>query len=399
MKVYTVTQINNYIKRLLDEDFFLSGVFIGAEISNYKEHVSGHLYFTLKDEKAAINAVMFRDAAAGLTFRPESGMNVIVSGRVSVYEKTGQYQLYVDLMEPAGLGALYLAFTQLKNKLEAEGLFDVNIKRPIPRFPDIIGVVTAAGGAAIRDIINVAKRRNPAVKLIISPSPVQGQGAAEEIAAAIEALNRRGSVDVIIVGRGGGSIEDLWAFNEEVVARAVRASAIPVVSAVGHETDFTICDFAADLRAPTPSAAAELCVPDRYELKTSLNWIRSRLDNSLSAAFNERETTVMSALARFTAPDNLTGPLIDKNNGLFNRLDREMTYRLENIDNRCGGVIQAFHSAAPLNVLKRGFSLIHIDGKPIKSAAEAGYAVGRVMSARMSDGEIHGEITGVTLLS
>ena len=261
-KVYKVSQVNRYVKQLLARDVILTRLWVGGEISNFKRHSSGHLYFTLKDPGGAISAVMFASDASGLAFRPRDGMEVAAFGYISLYEKTGQYQLYVQKLEQEGQGTLFEAFEALKRKLEAEGLFDVSRKRPIPRYPRTIGIVTSPTGAAVRDIIQIARRRHPGISLILCPVLVQGAGAAASICSGIRRMNEREDVDLCIVGRGGGSLEDLWAFNEEKVARAIAGSRIPIISAVGHETDFTIADFVSDLRAPTPSAAAELAAPD-----------------------------------------------------------------------------------------------------------------------------------------
>ncbi|MBQ3004952.1 MAG: exodeoxyribonuclease VII large subunit, partial [Clostridia bacterium] len=259
----TVSQLNAYLKSIIEYDDNLRDFYLKGEISNFTNHYrTGHLYMTLKDGESQVKAVMFRSAAQKLKFRPENSMQIIARGRISVYERDGQYQFYIEEMQPDGVGALALAFEQLKKKLENEGLFSKEYKKPIPEFPERIGVVTSPTGAAIQDILNVLGRRYPKAEVIFAPVQVQGDSASGQIAKAIFEFNQKKCADVLIVGRGGGSIEDLWAFNEEVVARAVFASKIPIISAVGHETDFTICDFVADLRAPTPSAAAELATPD-----------------------------------------------------------------------------------------------------------------------------------------
>ncbi|MBQ4617002.1 MAG: exodeoxyribonuclease VII large subunit [Clostridia bacterium] len=282
MKVITVSQLNRYIKTLLEGDRNVAAVHIGGEISNFTNHYkSGHLYMSLKDENALVRAVMFRGAASKLTFTPENGMKVIVKARVSLYEKDGSYQLYIDSMQPDGVGALQVAFEQLKTKLAAEGLFDESHKRPLPRCPRTVGVITSPTGAAVRDILNVLGRRFPMAKVLFAPVLVQGDGAPPQIVDAIRRMGSIEEVDVLIVGRGGGSLEELWAFNDERVARAVYASTVPVISAVGHETDFTICDFAADLRAPTPSAAAELAVPDAAALWRTLESLSERAEQSV----------------------------------------------------------------------------------------------------------------------
>ncbi|MBQ3178550.1 MAG: exodeoxyribonuclease VII large subunit, partial [Clostridia bacterium] len=273
----TVTQLNEYVKHIIDHDIRLSDVYVKGEISNFKNHYStGHYYFTLKDEGGMIRAIMFKSAAGKMPFVPEDGMKVVAHGRVSAFVRDGQYQLYCDSMEPDGIGALYIAFEQLKRKLEAEGLFDPARKRPLPKIPTRVGIITSATGAAIRDMINVCGRRFPYAKLILFPSLVQGPDAPPQLIDGLRYFNETMSADVIIIGRGGGSIEDLWAFNNEELAREVAASQIPVISAVGHETDFTICDFVADRRAPTPSAAAELAVPDTAELKRKIQNIVTR---------------------------------------------------------------------------------------------------------------------------
>ena len=273
----TVTQLNKYIKNLLETDINLSQVSVKGEISNFKLHSSGHCYMTIKDETAQIRAVMFKTYASALKFTPENGMKITATGKISVYERDGQYQMYIFAMQPDGLGDLHVEYEKLKAKLTAEGIFDPAHKKPIPKIPNAIGVVTSPTGAAIRDIINVATRRYPLAEIIVCPVLVQGENSAKQIANAIEYMNREKIADVLIVGRGGGSIEDLWSFNEEVVAYAIYNSEIPIISAVGHETDFTIADFAADLRAPTPSAAAELAVPSVLELKANISTYLNRM--------------------------------------------------------------------------------------------------------------------------
>lgn len=294
----TVSQLNRYIKSIIDSDYNLRTVFVCGEISNFTNHYrTGHYYLTLKDESSCIKAVMFSSANQRLGFIPENGMKVIVRGRISVFERDGQYQLYIDDMQPDGAGKLNIAFEQLKRKLEKEGLFSDEIKKPIPKYPKRVGIITSPTGAAVRDIINVITRRNPATEIILCPVQVQGTSAPAQIADAIERFNKGRYADVLIVGRGGGSLEELWAFNEEKVARAVAASEIPIISAVGHETDFTICDFAADMRAPTPSAAAELAVCDREELKRYLYQLEKRCVNALrtQSKYKENELKRLSA--------------------------------------------------------------------------------------------------------
>ena len=277
----SVTELNKYVKDKVAEDEFLNNVYVKGEISNFKHHYTGHMYFTLKDENSLIKCVMFKTSTATLNFVPKDGMKVLVLGTVSVFERDGVYQIYCKAMQEDGMGSLHIAYEKLKAKLEEEGLFDDSHKKPIPFMPKIIGVLTSNTGAVIRDIINVSTRRNPNVYIRLLPVPVQGEGAGIKIAKAIKLMNEIKLADVIIVAWGGGSLEDLWPFNEEVVARAIYESELPVISAVGHETDFTIADFVADLRAPTPSAAAELAVPDIYELKNTINVYQNRFRISL----------------------------------------------------------------------------------------------------------------------
>lgn len=272
----TVSELNNYVKKKIDDDEFLNNVYVRGEISNCKLHYTGHIYFTLKDEKSLIKCIMFKSYTPHLTFVPKDGMKVMIFGTVSVFERDGVYQIYAKAMKEDGIGTLYEAYEKLKAKLEAEGLFDASHKKKIPQFPREIGVLTASTGAVIRDIINVSTRRNPKVHITLLPVPVQGPAAAEAIVNGIKKMNELKKVDVIILGRGGGSLEDLWPFNEEMVARAIYESEIPIISAVGHETDYSISDFVADLRAPTPSAAAELAVPNIEDVKYTILQIENR---------------------------------------------------------------------------------------------------------------------------
>lgn len=291
----SVSQLNTYIKSLLDGDPHLQSVYVCGEISNFVNHYrSGHFYLSLKDDNAVVQAVMFRSAASRIKFTPQNGMKVLVRGRVSLFERSGQYQIYIDDMQPDGVGSLQLAFEQRKEKLAKEGLFDVGRKRPVPKYPTRIGVVTSPTGAVLQDIRNVLTRRYPLATLVLCPVLVQGTEAAGQIAAAIRRFHERGAADVLIVGRGGGSMEDLWAFNEEIVVRAVAASQIPIISAVGHETDFTLCDFAADLRAPTPSAAAELAAPDRGDLQLQLFERQAAMKRALQRRIEENRRRLLA---------------------------------------------------------------------------------------------------------
>lgn len=359
IKTLSVTQVTQYIKRILGNDVILRNVSVSGEISNFKHHYSGHMYFTLKDDSSRIRCVMFKSAADKLQFMPEDGMSVTVKGHVSVYERDGQYQLYADEMQQAGVGALYEAFAVLKRKLEEEGVFSESHKVAIPKFPQKVGVITSSTGAAVRDIINIISRRNPGVEILLAPVLVQGDGAPPEIVKAIEMMNRRDDVDVLIVGRGGGSIEELWAFNEESVARAIYNSRIPVISAVGHETDFTIADFAADLRAPTPSAAAELCVPDRNELLYKVDSCRETLKNCIRAVLKddgERSGRLGSGLVS-SSPVNL----IAQRQQYLDTIDFKISSLMKNDISLkkevLGSICSNLDSLSPLAVLARGYSI------------------------------------------
>ncbi len=359
MRVLEVSQVNKYIKELIFRDYLLSDLWIKGEISNFKHHSSGHMYFTLKDKISLLKCVMFRTQCSSLRFVPADGMKVIIRGSVNVFERDGQYQLYCEEMQPDGLGALYLAFEQLKVKLEKEGLFSPASKKPLPFFPARVGVVTSSTGAVIKDIINVSTRRFPNVQIVLFPVSVQGSTASSEISHAIKVLNNNGQVDVIIVARGGGSLEELWAFNEEAVARAIFESEAPIVSAVGHETDYTIADMAADLRAPTPSAAAEIVVPDARELKWKVESHKRRMLLAI-------QTRISGARARLEKVEGslpLRQPL-DKVYQLRMMLDINYKYLCKNIESRVKKLREKLannasrlNSLSPLSVLSRGYCL------------------------------------------
>lgn len=382
-KIATVSQINGYIKKILDNNIILNDIWIKGEISNFKLHYSGHMYITLKDEGGVLKAVMFRASASKLAFTPEDGMRVLARGRISVYESGGSYQLYINEMIPDGVGDLYIAFEQMKKRLDSEGLFNPEYKKPLPAFPECVGVVTASTGAAVRDIINVITRRYPYTKILLYPALVQGNGAADSVASGIEYFNSAKNADVLIVGRGGGSIEDLWAFNEERVARAIFASEIPIISAVGHETDFTIADFVADLRAPTPSAAAELAVPSQTELLSQLATYGVRMKNHMSKLVENLNLK----LNRLT-PQN-PARRIDE---LRLRVDDYMR-RSENGFNisalakrkELAELTAKLDALSPLKVMSRGFSLAtDNDGNIIRSANEL--YEGEKFTLRLADG-------------
>ena len=355
----TVSELNYYIKNVFDSSRFLSSVTIKGEISNFTYHRSGHLYFSLKDSDAQIKAVMFRSSASRLKFMPESGMKVIAHGAVSVYQRDGVYQLYISSMQPDGIGALYLAYEQLKEKLTLEGLFSDEYKKPLPEMPERIGVITSPTGAAVRDIINVIGRRFPLAKIYIFPSLVQGEGAEENLIRGIDYLDKSGIVDVIIIGRGGGSIEDLWAFNGERLARRIFEAKTPVISAVGHETDFTICDFVADMRAPTPSAAAELAVPDMRELYM-------RLDSYIGRSISSLERKIELADQRLAgAYDKIVlGGLNTFFVSLSERLTRlnksivdAIKHKTEKESLKLLAVAEKLSAFNPLSILQRGYSI------------------------------------------
>ena len=368
----TVTQLNKYLKDRFDEDENLKAILVKGEISNFKNHYTGHLYFTLKDENSLIKCIMFKSYAERLAFKPKDGMKVMVFGSVSVFERDGVYQIYVKSMMEDGMGDLHEQFEQLKAKLEAEGLFDESHKKPIPLYPKVVGVLTSQTGAVIRDIINVSTRRNPNVYIRLLPVPVQGPGAAEKIAEKIKVMNEKKLADVLIIGRGGGSLEDLWPFNEEIVARAIYDSELPIISAVGHETDFTIADFVADLRAPTPSAAAELAVPDVYELKQKINNYQNRYRLALKKK-NElmrlRYEKCMKSRV-FTDPLRKIRDMDVTLDSYVQRLENKMKIIHKDSQSAYIKLVSKLDTLSPLKTLTRGYSLTEKDNKIVKSAKE-----------------------------
>ena len=370
--VLTVSQINTYVKSLIDGDDNLQNIYVAGEISNFTNHYrTGHFYFTLKDERAALKAVMFRSAAQRLRFLPEDGMRVIIRGNVSLFERDGVYQLYCEDMQPDGAGALAAAFEQRKKKLAAMGLFDEAHKKSLPRFPRRIGVVTSPTGAAVHDIQTVLARRFPAAEIVFAPVQVQGELAAPQISAAIEEFNRKKAADVLIVGRGGGSIEDLWAFNEELVAHAVYESAIPVISAVGHETDTTIIDYVADVAAPTPSAAAELAVPDMREVLFALDGQLDALTNAMEGLLEKLQLRVIASAATLAkySPESFLSAAQTNLLQLKTRLDNAALTKLERENAALSALAQQLELSSPLKTMKRGFALardrLH---QPVRSA-------------------------------
>ena len=433
IKYYSITALNRAIKNMFDSKPELNRVYIKGEISNFKHHSRGHLYFTLKDENSRIAAVMFASNASSIKFEPEDGMKVLVSGRVTVYEATGGYQIYVDQMDLDGIGNLYLEFEKLKKKLQEQGLFNPEHKRPIPRFPKRIGIITAPTGAAIRDILSTIKRRYPICETILFPALVQGQGAKESI---VEQLNRAQDfdLDVIICGRGGGSIEDLWAFNEEIVANAIYNSKIPVISAVGHEVDFTIADFVADLRAPTPTGAAEMAVPNLVDLKTLINQYTIRLNENVKGIINlytkkldalKGSYVLKNPLALYEAKEQKLDSYIDRVNGIIksllelythrlntvkssyvlknplatyevkkeklinlsNILNKEMNVILDSSKHKYEIMINKLDLLSPLNILSKGYSVVSKDDKVLKSTKDL--KVNDELNIRMSEGKVN----------
>ena len=409
-KYLTVTALTRYIKYKIDSDEHLRQVFLRGEISNFKSHTTGHLYFSLKDETSKINAIMFNTNSKKIEFKPTDGMKVLIVGRISVYEATGNYQIYVDEMIQDGVGNLYLEFEKLKKKLAEEGLFDKSKKKSIPLFPEKIGIVTAPTGAAIKDILSTIKRRYPVCKTYLFPSLVQGEFAKDDIVKKIK-LAQTYDLDVLIVGRGGGSIEDLWSFNEEVVARAIFDCKIPVISAVGHEVDFTITDFVADLRAPTPTGAAELAVPNIFDVIKQINNFKIRLNENINTKINYQKLKLDSIKSSFV----IKNPMLmyenkkQKIDQLFENLNKNIfinvskkRMELDNIKNHyilknpivlyekkkdyLSNLIQKLELVNPLNILKKGYTLTYVEDKLIKNIKDV--KIDDTIKIRLSDGFI-----------
>lgn len=365
-KYLTVSRINRYIKYKLDNDENLQTVYLKGEISNFKNHTSGHFYFTLKDETSRIPAVMFRSAASKVNFNPQDGMNVLVTGRISCYEANGNYQIYVEEMLEDGIGNLYVEFEKLKKKLGERGYFDEKYKKPIPKFPKRIGVITASTGAAIRDIITTINRRYRLAEIILIPTLVQGERAGEDIVCSLSKAKEL-DLDVIILGRGGGSIEDLWAFNEEIVADAIFNMDIPIISAVGHEIDFTISDFVSDLRAPTPTAAAELAVPNTIELINNLNQIKTRLSKSILNKLELNKNKLNALLNSYILknPKGLYEVKMQKLDNLVDKLNIYTTNIFESKETKYISLIDKMEALNPIKTLKRGYSITKVDNKVV----------------------------------
>ena len=388
----SVTELNSYIKNKIADDEYLNNVLIKGEISNFKNHYTGHMYFTLKDENSLINCVMFKTYAQKLGFMPKDGMKVFVLGGVSVFERDGVYQIYVKVMQEDGVGILYKKYEELKQRLEEEGYFDEEHKKRIPQMPKIIGVLTSQTGSVIRDIINVSTRRNPNVNIRLFPVPVQGEGAAEKIAEGIKFMNENKLADVLILARGGGSLEDLWPFNEEIVAHAIYNSEIPIISAVGHETDFSISDFVADLRAPTPSAAAELAVPDIYEVKQKINTYQNRLRLTLIKKVEIMKLRYEKCMSSrvFKEPLRNINDNYLKIDAYIKRLENSIKTKQKEEKTKYIELISKLDTLSPLKTLTRGYSLVEENDKIIKSAKDV--KTGDKINIRFVDGTKQAEI-------
>ena len=384
----TVSDLNKYIKDKIDNDENLNNILVKGEISNFKNHYTGHMYFTLKDENSLIKCIIFKTYAQKLNFMPKDGMKVMILGSISVFERDGVYQIYARTMEEDGLGDLYTKYQELKSKLEEEGLFDNQYKKNIPLMPKVIGVLTSQTGSVIKDIINVSTRRNPNVYIRLFPVPVQGEGAGEKIAYGIDFMNKNKLADVLIIARGGGSLEDLWPFNEEIVARSIFKSEIPVISAVGHETDFTIADFVADLRAPTPSAAAELAVPDIYEIQKKIYTYQDRLKMALvkkTELMKMRYEKVMAS-ATFKEPLRRVNDNYLKIDSYIKELEKYIKIKQEEEKAKYIKLVAKLDTLSPLKTLFRGYSLTEKNGKIIKSKKELNK--GDQINIRFSDGNV-----------
>jgi exodeoxyribonuclease VII large subunit len=395
VSIYSVSEITKHIKGFMDNDSTLRSVLIRGEISNFKCHYSGHCYFTLKDAGASIKAVMFKSKAQYLKFTPTNGMKIVASGYVTVFERDGQYQLYINDLFPEGVGELSLAFEQLKEKLTAEGLFDAIHKQSLPYFPKTIGIITSATGAVLRDIFTVSKRRNSNIELRIFPVQVQGIESAEQIVHAIEVFNTNYSVDVIIVGRGGGSMEDLWSFNDERVVRAIYHSKIPIVSAVGHETDFTLADFVSDVRAATPSQAAELIVPDTRELLRYIQNLQERLSNHVYTRLREKRSrlTVCSENKLLNNPQLILDQKRQQLDEQFEKLEQLKKNILVTKHHNLDILLEKLNLLNPLALVARGYSVVKLEEQVVRSVVSV--TVGQNIEIVLSDGSIEAMVTKV----
>ncbi|MCI8965800.1 MAG: exodeoxyribonuclease VII large subunit [Clostridia bacterium] len=388
----SVSELNKYVKDIVAEDEFLNNVFVKGEISNFKHHYTGHMYFTLKDDKSLIKCIMFKSSTATLNFIPKDGMKVNILGTVSVFERDGVYQIYCKAMKEDGIGDLYTKYQELKEKLEKEGLFDKSVKKKIPFMPDRIGVLTSQTGSVIKDIINVSTRRNPNVYIRLFPVPVQGEGAGEKIANAIRIMNEKDLADVLILARGGGSLEDLWPFNEEVVAKEIYNSRIPIISAVGHETDFSISDFVADLRAPTPSAAAELAVADVYDLKDRIELYQKRYRLLLNRKLDLMKMCYKNCINRraFTKPKQQINDKYVKLDSLIKRLETSIIDKVHKSKIKSVELITKLDTLSPLKTLTRGYCVTEYQSKIIKSIKDLKKDMN--IEIKYSDGKVNAKI-------
>ena len=388
----TVSQVNSYIKDKIADDEGLNNLIIKGEISNFKNHYTGHMYFTLKDDKSLIKCIMFKTYAQKLDFMPKDGMKVFVFGGVSVFERDGVYQVYVKAMHEDGVGALYKKYEELKQKLEAQGYFEISHKKKIPQMPKVIGVLTSQTGSVIRDIINVSTRRNPNVHIRLLSVPVQGQDAAPEIAKGIKFMNEHKLADVMILARGGGSLEDLWPFNEEVVANAIYESDIPIISAVGHETDFSISDFIADLRAPTPSAAAELAVPDVYEVSQKINTYKNRLRLALSKKYEMLKLRYEKSMSSsvFKEPRRMVNDRAILLDQYIKKIEVAINNKRQSEKEKYVKLVSKLDTLSPLKTLTRGYSIIEKDGKTVNSVKQLENGID--VDIRLIDGKTKAKI-------
>ena len=388
----TVSQVNSYIKDKIADDEGLNNLIIKGEISNFKNHYTGHMYFTLKDDKSLIKCIMFKTYAQKLDFMPKDGMKVFVFGGVSVFERDGVYQVYVKAMHEDGVGALYKKYEELKQKLEAQGYFEISHKKKIPQMPKVIGVLTSQTGSVLRDIINVSTRRNPNVHIRLLSVPVQGQDAAPEIAKGIKFMNEHKLADVMILARGGGSLEDLWPFNEEVVANAIYESDIPIISAVGHETDFSISDFTADLRAPTPSAAAELAVPDVYEVSQKINTYKNRLRLALSKKYEMLKLRYEKSMSSsvFKEPRRMVNDRAILLDQYIKKLEVAINNKRQSEKEKYVKLVSKLDTLSPLKTLTRGYSIIEKDGKTVNSVKQLENGID--VDIRLIDGKTKAKI-------
>ncbi len=391
---YTISQLTSHIRRLIEDEPELSDLWVEGEVSNFSRASSGHCYFTLKDAGAQIGCVMWRSVARAQNYLPTGGDLVLAHGRVGVYEAGGRYQLYVDQLQPAGVGDLYRQFELLKARLEAEGLFAPERKRPLPCFPRCIGVVTSPTAAALRDILNVLSRRYPLAEVLLAPTPVQGDAAPPQIVAALKTLNERDDVDVIIVARGGGSLEDLWAFNDERVARAIAGSRIPVLCGVGHETDFSLADFSADMRAPTPSAAAELVAPDRAELRAQVAGLAAALVTALNGTVEERrwQLAEQAQALKHLSPAIQLAQARQRVDDLLGRAEATARHSLTLRRERLGGLIGRLTGVSPLGTLERGYAIVrHQETEAVVLSVEQ-VTLGDAIDVRVADGEFEAQV-------